>query len=220
MQLLRSLSALGAPAFCLVLGVAAPVAAQVTRTMTPNTQVATATIPTMPPGIIAKAGGFMVPKAVTMQTMTPAETEAYAVWNMRAALNVAALQCQFSNFLATVKTYNAVLRNHADELARAQKTLLAHFTRHEKVKARAANAFDQFTTRTYNSYSTLDAQYNFCEAAGRIGRDVLATPRGGLGKISLLRNPDIRASLAEMPLSPALAAVEMQPLALPSMDTR
>ena len=40
-------------------------------------------------------GGFMVPKAVVLRNPTPAEAAANAVWNVRAGLNVAALQCQF-----------------------------------------------------------------------------------------------------------------------------
>ncbi len=50
--------------------------------------------------------GMMTPKAVKMRPMTPSETDANAVWSTRAALNIAALQCQFSPYLATVRNYN------------------------------------------------------------------------------------------------------------------
>ncbi len=155
-------------------------------------------------------GGFMVPKAVVLRPTTPAEAEANAVWNIRAALNVAALQCQYSPFLATVRTYNAMLKHHSEELSRAQATLVAHFKRYDGAKA--INSFDQYTTRTYNSYSTLDAQYSFCEAAGRVGREVLATPKDKLGLEAIRRSPEIRAAFAEKPLSPALAVIPMTPL--------
>lgn len=156
----------------------------------------------------------MVPRMVTLRPMTPAETEANAVWNMRAALNVAALQCQFSPFLNSVRMYNAILKNHSEELSKAQATMLAHFKRYDGAKA-AVNSFDQYTTRTYNSYSTLDAQYAFCEAAGRVGREVLAMPRGKMGSEALRRNPEIREALLERPLSPALAVQDMAPLEVP-----
>lgn len=162
------------------------------------------------PAIVSK-GGFMVPKMVTLRPMSPEETEANAVWNMRAALNVAALQCQFSPFLRTVQNYNAMLKHHADELTRAQATMLAHFKRYDGA-AKATNSFDQYTTRTYNSYSTLDAQYAFCEAAGRVGREVLAVPRGKMGAEALRRNPEIRVALSEQPLSPGLMVIEMTPI--------
>jgi hypothetical protein len=170
-------------------------------------------VPLVPPAVPVSKGGFMVPKMVVLRPMTEAETAANAIWNMRAALNVAALQCQFSPFLNTVNNYNAMLKHHSDELARAQATMVAHFKRYDGA-ARALNNFDQYTTRTYNSYSTLDAQYAFCEAAGRVGREVLATPRGKMGPEALRRNPEIRAALLEQPLSPALALTAMAPIAI------
>ncbi len=165
-------------------------------------------VPVVPPTPM----GFMVPRAVVLRTPTPAETEANAVWNVRAALNVAALQCQFSPFLATVKNYNDLLRHHGEELTRAQATMVAHFRRYDG--ARAANSFDQYTTRTYNSYSTLDAQYKFCEAAGRVGREALAIPRGKLGVAALRLSTETRGALNEQPLAPALAVVPMDLLAM------
>lgn len=161
----------------------------------------------------ASRGGFMVPKAIVLRPATSAESEANAIWNLRAALNVAALQCQFSKYLATVKNYNDFLKQHSDELVKAQTVLLAHFKRYDK--ASALNSFDQYTTRTYNSYSTLDAQYQFCDAAGLVGREVLTVPKSGLGKVAMLRGAEIRSSMERRPLSPALAVVQLSPLPLP-----
>ena len=42
-----------------------------------------------------------------------AEQRAALVWNMRAALNVAALQCQFEPTLLTVPNYKRMLRDQA-----------------------------------------------------------------------------------------------------------
>ena len=50
--------------------------------------------------------GITIPKA------TPKELQAHLLWNMRAGLNVAALQCQFSPSLMTVRNYNDILRHH------------------------------------------------------------------------------------------------------------
>lgn len=157
-----------------------------------------------------RVGGFMVPKAVVLRTPTPSEAQANAVWNIRAALNVAALQCQFSPFLATVKNYNDLLKHHGEELTQAQTTMLGHFRRFDR--ARAANSFDQYTTRTYNSYSTLDAQYKFCDAAGKVGREALAIPKGKLGTEALRLSAETRGALTEQPLAPALAVIPMDPL--------
>jgi hypothetical protein len=162
-------------------------------------------------------GGYMVPKAVIMRPMTPAEAEANAIWNVRAALNVAALQCQYSKYLSTTPNYNAFLKQHADEMAAAQTTLMAHFKRYDGAKATAA--FDSYLTKTYNSYSTLDAQYQFCEAAGVVGRKVLVIPKGKLGAEALKHMPEIRAAFAERPLSPALTVVEFQPIMVPPIES-
>ena len=164
-----------------------------------------------------RPGGFMVPREIILKNPTQAEREANAVWNIRAALNVAALQCQFSGFLKTTKNYNSFLQAHSEELARAQATMIAHFRRTDGAKA--MNNFDMYTTRTYNSFSTLDAQYAFCNAAGFVGRRVLAVPKGKLGETALANGPTIRAALAYMPLAPALLLVMPDPVVLPDVAT-
>lgn len=164
---------------------------------------------------VKRPGGFMVPKQVVLKNPTPADLEANAVWNLRAAMNVAALQCQYSQFLRTTKNYNSFLQAHSEELTRAQAQMIAHFRRTDGAKA--LNKFDEYTTRTYNSYSTLDAQYAFCNAAGLVGRYALEVPKGKLGVTALARGPEIRAALAYSPLSPALLYVAPYPVVLPDI---
>ena len=93
--------------------------------------------------------------------------------------------------------------------------MLGYFGRFNR--ARAATSFDQYTTRTYNSYSTLDAQYAFCDAAGRVGRLVLALPKGKLTGMALTLLPQIRQSLSQQALSPALAIAPIAPVELPEI---
>ncbi len=143
----------------------------------------------------AVPGRFYIPPVVAMRDMTPAEDNANRVWNLRAALNVAALQCQFSPFLRTVGLYNDVIKHHARELEAARATMAAHFKRLDGATA-ARNTFDQYTTRTYNSYSTLDAQIAFCETAAMAGRWMLTAPKGGFGAMAARQLPEVRASLS------------------------
>lgn len=164
---------------------------------------------------IAKPIGLMVPQQIVLRPMTPAETEANAVWTMRAGLNVAALQCQFSPFLGTVRTYNDMLKQHSGELAKAQTTMQAHFKRYDKAKG--LNSFDQYTTRTYNSFSTLDAQYSFCETASFIGRAALIVSKGSFGIFAMQRNPELRAALTPPPVQTSLG-VHASPQALPPIE--
>ena len=133
--------------------------------------------------------------AQPMPGATPAEMRANLVWNMRAALNVAALQCQFEPTLLTVENYNAILRNHRDELKGAFDTLTKYFTRTNKLPKAGQTALDQYGTRVYSSFSTISAQYNFCETAASIGRDAKWAPRGGFGAVAVARSRELKNSL-------------------------
>lgn len=127
---------------------------------------------------------------------TPAELKAGLTWNMRAALNVAALQCQFEPSLLTVANYNAILADHRAELKASFDTLTAYFVRvNGKNAKRGQVALDQFGTRTYAGFATVAAQYNFCRTAAQIGRDALFTPRGEFGELSHQRMRELRNSL-------------------------
>jgi len=139
----------------------------------------------LPPGVMAP---------VKMRDMTPAEKRAHQVWSLRAALNVAALQCQFSPFLRTVKNYNLMLPHHSAELASALKTMNGHFVRLDGAKT-ARMTFDQYTTRTYNSFSTLEAQLSFCQKASDIGWEALAARKGSYADLAEARLPEVRAAM-------------------------
>jgi hypothetical protein len=126
---------------------------------------------------------------------TPSELRAALAWNMRAALNVAALQCQFAPTLLTVDYYNAMLRDHNDELKGAFDTLTKYFARTAKTKAEGQTALDQFGTRTYSGFATVAAQYGFCQTASAIGRDAVFTPRGSFSALATARTRELRNSL-------------------------
>ena len=57
------------------------------------------------------------------------ERRAALIWNMRAALNVAALQCQFEPTLLSVINYNAVINDHSVELKMAFDIVERYFMR-------------------------------------------------------------------------------------------
>lgn len=127
---------------------------------------------------------------------TPAEQRAALVWNVRAALNVAALQCQFERSLLTDENYNAMLRNHREELAGSYKAITDYFTRkNPKDKRAAQTALDQFNTRIYSGFSTVSAQLMFCATAESIGREVVFSPRGTLHMVAERRIRELRGSL-------------------------
>lgn len=149
---------------------------------------------------------------------TRAEVNAALVWNLRAALNVAALQCQFEPTMVTVANYNAILTDHKDELKISFDTLGKYFIRvNNKNAKRGQTALDQFGTRTYAGFSPVEAQFNFCEVANSIGRDAVFTPKGKLVEVARLRMRELRNALT--PWGDQVAAYAFQPrLAMPRLD--
>lgn len=158
--------------------------------------------------------GIVVP----ISDATPAELQANLVWSLRAALNVAALQCQFAPPLMTVRNYNTVLSQHSVELASAYKTLGNYFKR--TLKKNWQRAFDEHTTRTYNGMSTMHAQIGFCETAGKIGRLALAARRGELRDVATAHMSEIRNSL--VPAGDRFFAFQtsLPPPTLPPLEDR
>ena len=130
-----------------------------------------------------------------MPGATSAEVRAGLVWNLRAALNVAALQCDFAPMLLTVDNYNAMLRDHSAELKASLEAINGYFVRTSKTKAAGQAAFDRFGTRTYSAFATVAAQYGFCQTASKIGREVIFTPRGQLGDAAATYMRELRNSL-------------------------
>jgi hypothetical protein len=101
--------------------------------------------------------------AIAPPARSDAERQAEAVWRLRAALNVAALQCQYDPSLAAVENYNKFLQNFEKPLDQAYKTMTARFKR-----GGGLNAFDRYNTSTYNSFSATLAQVKFCETSAAV----------------------------------------------------
>jgi hypothetical protein len=127
---------------------------------------------------------------------TPAELRAAVTWNLRAALNVAALQCQFEPTLLTLDNYNALLKDHGAELNTSLTTVQKYFTRTNKDKKVAQVEFDRYGTRVYSSFSTVSGQLTFCQTAAAIGHDALFVKAGDLSDLAMDRMRELRASLS------------------------
>lgn len=146
---------------------------------------------------------------------TAEDLSAHTVWNVRAALNVAALQCQFSPFLATVRTYNQFLQQHDHELKSAHDLLLARF-RHDHGPRLGMQLFDRYVTRTYNGFSTLDAQLSFCATAAQVGRQALFVSKG---QFSIYAGAALAALQESLKASgDSLAATNLGALHLPDIS--
>lgn len=139
--------------------------------------------------------GYEPGMGVPLPNATPAEQSAAIVWNLRAGLNVAALQCAFEPTLRTMQNYNAILTDHNVELASSFKTLTAYFKRVNKTPAAGQKALDSYGTKTYSGFSTVRAQVGFCYAASRIGRIGLFTPKGRFITLAQEHLRELRNSL-------------------------
>jgi hypothetical protein len=124
---------------------------------------------------------------------TPAEARAHLLWNLRAGLNVAALQCQFSPYLRSVDNYNSLLAHHSEELAEAYQLMNGYFKRTQGAKGQ--KAFDDYTTITYNNFSTSQAQVGFCQIASSIAKEALTRPKGQFYVTGQNRMRELRNSL-------------------------
>ena len=129
----------------------------------------------------------------TLPDATKKEQRAALIWNMRAALNVAALQCQFSPALMAVRNYNDLLRQHGGELTDSYTAISGYFKRTGGKNWQTL--LDQFTTRTYNGFSTMHAQIGFCETTASVSREAIGRRKGELYLTAEARSREIRNSL-------------------------
>ena len=137
------------------------------------------------PGIV----GQLLPDA------TPEELDAALLWNLRAALNVAALQCQFAPTLLTVENYNGLVTSRSDEFKDSYDRLGSYFMRTARSRKEGQTALDQYGTRVYSGFSTVRAQLTFCETAAEVGADARFAPRGQLVAFARNRMQELRNSL-------------------------
>ena len=135
------------------------------------------------------------PGLPTLPGATEDEIRANLVWNLRSALNVAALQCQFEPSLLTVENYNVALANHKDELKKSFDTIVKYFNRTAKGVKAGQTAMDRYGTRTYSAFTTVGAQYGFCQTAASVAIDAAYAPRGSLYKVAIADMSSLRNAL-------------------------
>lgn len=146
--------------------------------------------------------------------MTARETEYLALWTLRAGLNTAALQCQYSKALRTVDNYNAFLRQHSDELAAAYKGLDAYFARVHGARL-GPRRFDTVNTRLYQEFSAVETQRAYCEKAAMVGREALFVPKGKAAGFAITAIEPFRDMLDRNKVSqanPLLVGIAPQPI--------
>lgn len=118
-----------------------------------------------PAGLVMPAVGADGLFASPNRNITPAQT----LWNLRAAYNVAALNCAEPNRTEITASYRAFLRAHARTLSAANRDVDAEF------RARYGAAFvgprEQYMTFVYNGFAFPPTLPAFCNAALAVSRD-------------------------------------------------
>ncbi|WP_439533494.1 hypothetical protein [Polymorphobacter sp.] len=131
------------------------------------------------------------------------------VWQLRSALNVAALACSRAGETAISNRYNAMLKQHGTLFTQAY---LAEEGRYRaRHGARWQTIQDQEATRLYNRYANHPEPARFCKEAGSISVDALRVtsadfPRFAAAALPRLETPGLFAEPAPKPAAPLTAA--------------
>jgi hypothetical protein len=133
---------------------------------------------------------------IVLPGATLAEERANWAWQLRAALNVAKLQCKFDPTLQASDMYDGVSINHLTEFNNAYQTLRRYFERVSKTPRAAQQALDQYGTKTYSGYSTVRSQLEFCQTATRVGKAANFAARGSFTLFAAERLREVRNALS------------------------
>lgn len=126
----------------------------------------------------------------TRQTINSGITPAQTTWNLRAALNVAALNCQDAQYANLLPNYSAFLTNFSRPLKAANDTITREFR--DRFGGRSYRAEqDSYMTRVYNFYALPPAQRNFCQAALDVSAESLAVAAADLESFSARSLPKL-----------------------------
>ncbi|MFV0645431.1 MAG: hypothetical protein ACK5NN_13200 [Sphingomonadaceae bacterium] len=110
------------------------------------------------------------------QTININLTPNQRIWNMRSALNVAALNCSEPEFAMLVPNYRSFLEKNKKSLKRTYSDLDKEF------RARYGDTYkrqhDTYVTQVYNYFSLPPAKHSFCQAALEVSNEALLMPEG------------------------------------------
>lgn len=97
-----------------------------------------------------------------------------SVWQMRIALNVAAIGCRGVEEATMIAAYNQLLKVHGKAFSAAEKRVIS-----ELGKATGTNGIaerDRFSTKLFNYFAQPPAQAAFCNKANQLAQLVATTP--------------------------------------------
>ncbi len=119
--------------------------------------------------------------------LTPART----TWNLRSALNVAALNCLELEYDPILQGYKALLSTQARGLSAANRTLEQEFR--QKYGAGFRDVLDGYMTQVYNYFALPAARKNFCDTSLAITQELALVAPGDLDAFAARSLPRIEA---------------------------
>lgn len=114
---------------------------------------------------------------------------AQAIWNLRSAYNVAALNCPAASYPTILPGYREFLRVHARGLTATNSKIDAEFrTRHG---ARFIAHREKYMTEVYNHFAFPPTLRDFCDAVSAVARDAKPVKPAELEAFSLRSLPNV-----------------------------
>lgn len=113
-------------------------------------------------------------RASVNRNITPAQT----TWNLRAAYNVAALNCTGPRHTDILTNYREFLKDHARTLAAANRKVDAEFKAIHG--ARFVAPREKYMTEVYNHFALPPTLSDFCDAAQAVSRDAIGVKSADL----------------------------------------
>lgn len=107
------------------------------------------------------------------QTVNANLSSAQTTWNLRSALNVAALNCLKPQHAGILPAYKAFLNTHARKLSSTNVALQGEFRK--RYGATYRDVQDSYMTQVYNYFALPPVLNSFCDTALTVATEVPAT---------------------------------------------
>ena len=125
------------------------------------------------------------------QTVNANLTPAQTTWNLRSALNVAALNCPEPQRTAIVDNYTAILKTNARQLSATNRALQSEFR--QKYGPTYRDVQDSYMTQVYNYFALPPALSRFCEVSYAVSQEALVVQPGSLDVFAAAALPRIES---------------------------
>lgn len=120
--------------------------------------------------------------------LTPAGT----TWNLRSALNVAALNCVDPEHASILPAYREFLKKHERKLAAVNKAVDEEFRKTHGARTYRTER-DQYMTQVYNYFALPPALDAFCAASVAIANSYMAAPPSDIDAFAAGALPQLEA---------------------------